>query len=470
MGTPATISTDVKHTLLRALVERCTFGYTHAEYELAKSLGPRGYVEFHLAKDAIDDSALDADLATLPTLWWTPQQTADHVATNHPVQELKHASILRAVHSRRQLFERVVEFFTDHFNVYIKDGSVRMLKPTDDREVIRRHAFGSFSDLLRASMRSAAMLMHLDNDENSKDGPNENYARELMELHTLGVDGGYTETDVKEAARCLTGFGFWPLGSGAFGSFQFWPAKHDPDAKLVLGQSFPAGLGIADGDRLADVLLAHPSTPRFVSRKLARHLLRYEPAAKTVDAAVAAWTATDGDLRAVIRVLLAERTLLDEQPWAHRKVKRPMHFVASLLRAVGAKVTMPASLMTPGPLTQELRVLGQEPYDWPTPNGYPDLASAWGSALYARWSFASRLLAGSLAGVVVDPAIVLARLAATGETTPGAAVDVLLTGGRFTAAERRAIDDFAASVAAPQWPEVAEWIALGASSRSFQQY
>lgn len=465
-----TIAPNATDVMLRALVEHASFGFTLEEFTLAKSLGYEGYLDHQLAKDAIDDSALDAKLATLPTLAWTAQQAVDHAATNHPVQELKHAAILRAVHSKRQLYERVVEFFTDHFSIYIKDGSVRMLKPTDEREVIRKHAFGKFGDLLRASMRSAAMLMHLDNDENSKDGPNENYARELMELHTLGVDGGYGENDVKEAARCLTGFGFWPLGSGVFGVFQYWASKHDPGAKVVLGQSFPANQGIADGDRLADVLLAHPSTPRFVTRKLARHLLRYEPSERTVASAVAVWESTQGDLKSVIRALLSESTMLHEQPWQHPKVKRPVHFAASLMRAIGATVTMPASLMTPGPLTEELRVLGQEPYDWPTPNGYPDTASAWGSALYARWSFASRLLDGSMAGAVVDPAIVLARLAATGKSTPGAAIDALLSGGRFTAVERRAIDDYAALSPIAQWANVAEWIALGAASRSFQQY
>jgi len=465
-----TFTPSFTDTMLRALVDRCTFGFTPEEFALARALGPDGYVEHHLAKDSIDDSFVETKLLGVPSIGWTPQQAADHAATNHPVQELKHAALLRAVYSKRQLFERLVEFFTDHFSIYIKDGSVRLLKPTDEREVIRKYAFGRFGDMLKASMRSAAMLMYLDNDENSKFGPNENYARELMELHTLGVDGGYSEDDVKEAARCLTGFGFLPLGSGSFGTFQFQMSKHDTGAKTVLGTYFAPNQGVNEGEHLADLLLAHPNTPRFVTRKLARFLLRYEPSDTTVDRAVNVWQQTGGEIKAVVRELLSTKTLFSEQPWAKPKLKRPVHFAASLLRALGADIPMPVSLMTAGPLTQEMRILGQEPYDWPTPNGYPDTAAAWGSALYSRWSFASRLLGGAMAGAVVDPTIVMTRLAATGASTAGTAIDLLLTGGRMTDSERRQIDLYASSIAAPQWSEIAEWVALGASGPTFQQY
>jgi uncharacterized protein (DUF1800 family) len=465
---PQVIVANQQDVMLRAIVERCTFGFTLTEWALAKALGPSGYVEYHLAADMIDDSALSAKLQGLPSLGWSPQETLAHTTTNHPVQELKHAAILRAVYSKRQLFERVVEFFTDHFNIYIKDGSVRMLKPTDDRDVIRKHAFGKFSELLRASMRSAAMLMFLDNDQNTKEGPNENYARELMELHTLGVDGGYTETDVKEAARCLTGWSFWPLGSGAFGVFTFNAAAHDQGAKQVLGQSFPANQGIADGDQLAQLLLSHPATPRFVGGKLARHLLRYEPSSELVERIVETWQQTDGDIKSIVRIILAEKTLLQEAPWTHRKLRRPFAFAAWLLRVTHAEIPQPASLMTPGPLTQELRILGQEPYDWPMPNGYPDSVAAWGTGLYGRWSFASRLLDGSLAGASVDANAIVADLAGTGILAPGVAISEMLSGGRMTDKECRILDSYASSAVAPRRKDIAEWIALAASCESMQ--
>lgn len=455
---------------LLALIERCSFGYTRRELELALLLGPTGYVEYHLAPEAIDDSDLEARLAPLPTLAMTPQQLAMDAGTHHPVQELKHAALLRAVYSKRQLFERVVEFWTDHFSIYIKDGSVRMLKPTDDRDVVRKHAFGRFADLLRASMHSAAMLMYLDNDENRKDGPNENYARELMELHTLGVDGGYQESDVKEAARCLTGWRFLPLGSGSFGTFAFAAEDHDDGPKQVLQHVFPGSNGIKDGEDLAALLIAHPATPRFVGAKLARFLLRAEPSAALIDQVVAVWHATGGNVRALVRTILSPAALAAEQPWLHRKLKRPFHFAVSLLRVLGAELPLPPTLLQPGPLTEELRILGQEPFEWPTPNGYPDLESTWGSTLLARWSFASRLLAGEMAGASIDPNALLVALAGTGAAGWGHALDVLLTGGRMTRRERRLLDGYGAAAGLGVWQDAAERLALAASTESFQRY
>ena len=188
---------------------------------------------------------------------------------------LRQSAILRAVYSRRQLQERMVEFWSDHFNIYAFKGQGPQFKVVDDHETIRAHALGKFRDLLGASARSAAMLGYLDNTSNRKGVPNENYARELMELHTLGVHGGYTQRDVKEVARCLTGWTtekHWHRGR-----FLFDPDAHDNGAKQVLGLTIAPGGGVTDGERVLDMLAGHPSTARHLARKLCVHFLGDAP-------------------------------------------------------------------------------------------------------------------------------------------------------------------------------------------------
>src|SRR5262245_37744044 len=193
------------------LVNRITQGFSQPLYDRVKTRGYHYFLEEQLNPDAIDDSALDAVLAQYPSLAMSygdlyanyTSQGLDYVV----YYELKFANLLRSIYSNRQLFERMVEFWTDHFNIdHNKDGEPTF-KTVDDREVIRRHALGKFPDLLVASANSGAMMVYLDNFLNTKYGANENYAREIMELHSLGVNGGYTETDVKQLARCLTGWG-----------------------------------------------------------------------------------------------------------------------------------------------------------------------------------------------------------------------------------------------------------------------
>jgi uncharacterized protein (DUF1800 family) len=459
--------------LLRRLVERVGYGYTDHEFALALHLGVQGYVEHHLAPELIDDSACDARLAPLTALGMTAQQLVDAYLPDQmplPMQQLKHACVLRAVYSKRQLFEKVVEFWTDHFAIRQSKGTVRFLKVVDDRDVIRAHAFGRFRELLAASVHSAAMLRFLDNDTNTPSGPNENYARELLELHTLGVDGGYTEQDVKEAARCLTGWRFVPFGVQPYGIFSFVASDHDDGSKIVLEHIFPAGGGPADGETLITLLADHPSTPRFVGRKLARWLLRYEPSEALVDAIAQRWTATDGDIRELLRVILAPEWLADAQLAQHPKLRRPFHFATGLLRTLGAEIPHPPTFLYPAPVVEELHLLGQRPYEWFDPDGFPDTESAWASGLQPRWSFASRLLAGGIGGVALDSHTLMARLAATGAATPGGAVDLLLTGGAFSDHDRSVLDDYAAAVSLASWPQVSELLALGASSLSYQHY
>ena len=245
--------------------------------------------------------------------------------------ELQQAKILRAALSERQLNEVMVDFWSNHFNVDIRKNDCRALKMTEDRDVIRPHVLGKFRDILGASAKSPAMLKYLDNAENSvprersaiekavieiyvsyklgisgtglipdKEGPNENYGREILELHTLGVDGGYTQKDVEEVARCFTGWGV----SGSYGSFEFKLDRHDKGAKTVLGVKIPAGGGIKDGEKVLDALARHPATARFISRKLCQRFVADEPPAALVERAAKVFTESDGDIRQVVETII----------------------------------------------------------------------------------------------------------------------------------------------------------------------
>jgi uncharacterized protein (DUF1800 family) len=284
-----------------------------------------------------------------------------------------------------------------------------------ERDVIRPHALGRFRDLLGATARSPAMLFYLDNWQsaapvssrgrppgpdaarrpdvpgrplqNRRRGINENYARELMELHTLGVDGGYTQADVQEVARAFTG---WTIAQPrAGGGFRFEPRMHDVGEKVVLGHRIRAGGGMDDGERVLDLLARHPSTARFVAGKLARRFVADEPPAALVLRAAARFAATDGDIREVVRTIVTSPEFF--APAAYRaKVKTPLEFVASAVRAAGV------DLRNPMPAVQALRELGMPPYMCEPPTGYADEAAAWVNtgALLNRMNFAVGLTRG----------------------------------------------------------------------------
>lgn len=461
---------------LGALVERITWGATPDDRRQALQLGHVGLVEQQLDHLAIPDTALDAALAPYTTLDQSAQVLLDLYsddASPVPVHHLQQSVALRAVLSRRQLFERTVAVLNDHFSVYLKDGAVRLLKLVDDKHVMRAHAFGSFPALLAATVHSPAMLHYLDNHLNVAGGPQENYARELMELHTLGVDGGYSEDDVKEAARCLTGWSYIQLGmAGTFGSFRYLAANHDDGEKTVLGQVFPAGQGKADGDQLVALLAGHPNTAAFVARKLCTDFLVDDPPQAVIDAVAAAYMSSGGDLKAMLRVTLSLESFATAKPWTRRKFKQPLRWVTGLLRALGATPLSPPDWDEPGPFLEELRLLGQVPFDWFSPNGWPDGAGAWGRSLLPRWSFASRLAAGELtAAVDYDPESLPERLQATGQPSWGAALDVLLTGGGgLSPADRAQLDAHAAALPVIDTASVGELLALAASAPSYQTF
>lgn len=310
-------------------------------------------------------------------------------------EALTQAALLRAVYSKWQLRERMAAFWSDHFNIYgrkvVDFGKayatthLSYYLQADQMNVVRRHALGRFPDLLQASAHSPAMLGYLDNQLSHAGVANENYAREIMELHTLGVGGGYTQRDVQEVARCLTGWTIEDRFAHRRGTFRFDPARHDNGEKRVLGQTIPAGGGEADGVRVLTILSSHPATARFIAGKLVRHFHGSDDPART-NRLAAIYTATGGDIAAMLRPLLVSDDLPDAPPI----LKRPWDFLASALRHADADTDAGAGVQ------KHLLAMGQPLFEWPMPNGYPEKTTAWTGSFLARWNFACALAGGNI--------------------------------------------------------------------------
>ncbi len=377
------------------LLERTSFGATRAEQALARSLGYEGWIDYQLNLGPEADAALEQQLrGSTPLVFASAAElgtiyTGEVRLRTQAYNELLAATLLRAWFSRRQLFERMVEFVGDLLHVSATDGRLGTLKILDDREVVRAHAFGRFRDLIGASARSPAMLEYLDNALNGRQGINENYARELLELHTLGVDGGFTEEDVIEVARCFSG---WTYERRSL-RFVFNGAWHDSGPKRVLGTAIAAGGGLSDGETVLDLLAAHPSTARYVVTRMARRFVGDRPPPALIADVAATFGASGGDLRATLRALLVHPITRRSPP---AKLKRPFEMMVSLLRNLEAGY-QEGSLRL---LLDWLGRLAHRPFAWPAPNGYPDHAGYWQSpnGLLQRWNFGAEALAGSLAG------------------------------------------------------------------------
>jgi uncharacterized protein (DUF1800 family) len=398
-----------------AVLRRLTFGPTLQERQAVAQLGPHAWIEEQLALETIDDSACELRLRAIESLSLTAGELADwsdklfdEVDRHSVPDELAQAALLRQLTSRRQLYERMVDFWSDHFNISTDKGECYFLKTVDDREVIRPHALGRFGDLLQASAHSPAMLVYLDNQANQAGNPNENYAREVLELHTLGVDGGYTQRDVMELARCLTG---WTVNQHFWrGQFTFRPAAHDSGPKLVLGIPVaPGGLDEAEG--VLARLAQDPATARLVCTKLVRRFIADPPPLDLVQRAAEGFGVSGGDLRQVLRLIL-----LDGLPRMQLRFTRPAEFVVSALRQLHARLDHPSQLLP------HLRRMGQPYFAWPSPDGYPDHDDAWRHNLLPRWQFALSLSQGELPGVEVPWRAI--RQLASGQD-PGATADVL---------------------------------------------
>jgi uncharacterized protein (DUF1800 family) len=432
------------------VLNRLGYGPAPGDVERLQRMGIDAYVEAQLNPAAIADDKLRARLEAFETLTLSTREQAERyflpalqqrraaqranaqdpemrdmkpgeaprlprspemMAERRVMQELTQQKVLRAAYSDRQLEEVMVDFWFNHFNVFAGKGQTRLYLTEYERDTIRPRVFGRFRDLLGAVAESPAMLFYLDNwqsaapDEaetmmgragrgrrpllnrpapNRRRGINENFARELMELHTTGVDGGYTQKDVQEVARAFTGWTIDAPRQG--GGFRFDPRIHDNGEKIVLGTRIPRGGGKRDGELVLDLLAAHPSTAKFIATKLARRFVSDDPPRALVERAARTFTESNGDLRQVVRTIITSKEFF--APDAYRaKVKTPLEFVASAVRASGVDVRNAM------PLVQAVNQLGMPLYMCQPPTGYADKAEAWVNTgtLLNRMNFALTL-------------------------------------------------------------------------------
>lgn len=456
---PPEVAADVDPgSLLAKLVRRTTLGISQTELNRAVSLGYSGFLEYHLNHLAINDAAVDAVLNDLDTLTMQPYQLFP-LQAGQVVTELMQALFVRAVFSNRQLFERMVEFWTDHFNIDITNELDQFYKTVDDREVVRTHALNTFPAILSASAHSPAMLYYLNNDLSVAGNPNENYARELMELHTMGVDGGYTQTDVVEVARCFTGWTIYGRGGTGMlaGTFRYNNAIHDNAQKIVLGNIIPAGGGMQDAITVLNILTNHPSTAQFISRKLCVRLLAEDPPQSIVNTVAATYTATGGDIKAMIRAALAPNILAD----AALKYKRPFHIMTSALR------TLPCTIASAAGLRNQLNAAGHQPFYWGPPDGYPDTFAHWSGLILPRWNFGSSVMQGAVSGVTVDYATFFSGLTTADQMADKIKQAMFL--GEMPTYDRNRIRDYLLPNT-PSTTRQRDAIALAIASPSFQWY
>jgi uncharacterized protein (DUF1800 family) len=448
------------------VLNRIGFGPRPGDIERVQQIGLAKYIDQQLHPDRVPNGALDERLAPMTTLEMsnaelmdkyfapadmlrqaqqkrqaqaaqqaqaagttpppqpqppvlTPQQRLVQQGQQNVMAELMNAKVLRAAVSERQLEEVLVDFWFNHFNVFVGKGQVRQYLTSYERDAIRPHVLGKFRDMLGATAHSPAMLFYLDNFQSASPTPpaqqkprrdpfygrpmpfpgkpqpqpqrqgrglNENYARELMELHTLGVDGGYTQKDVQEVARVFTGWTIDQPRQG--GNFIFREQMHDQNEKLVLGTKIKAD-GEKEGEKVLDLLASHPSTARHIAFKLAQRFVADEPPKALVDRAAKRFLDTRGDLREVTRTIITSKEFFAEDAY-RAKVKTPLEFVISAARASDANI------VNPQPIVNALRQLGMPLYGAQPPTGYSMTADAWVNtgSLLNRLNFAVQLVAG----------------------------------------------------------------------------
>jgi len=495
-------------------LDRLAYGPRPGEVDAVAAGGVMNWIDGQLSPDQLDDRLVAERATAFRILRYDPRDLArlyaaarnerregrqggkDEEMGRRLAGEVEQLAVVRAALSRRQLYEVMVDFWANHFNVFFGKGADRVLAPSYIEETLRPRAFGKFADLLIATARSPAMLFYLDNWESvapgsappavtrprlgarpwfgrgryvpgfsrepaqadsqrqrvlerMPEGINENYARELLELHTLGVDGGYTQQDVIEVARIFTGWSIKRPQQG--GGFEFHDWAHDDGEKTVLGVRFPAGHGTDEGVRLLKLLASLPATMHHVSRKLCQRLVNDDPPDGCVDDAVAAWKRSSGDMREVVRAIVHGPDFWAPQN-IRAKVKTPLEFVVSAVRAVGGDPD------TTPRLAQVVARLGQPLYRHVAPDGYPEREEAWvnSGALLDRMNVAVALAAGRLPGVTVALEAV-APATADAEQLIAAVNDGVL-GGAMSDNTRRVIRD---ELAAAPDPVAARALAVG---------
>jgi uncharacterized protein (DUF1800 family) len=400
----------------------------------------------------------------------------------HVVQELSAQRIIRAADSERQLNEVMVDFWMNHFNVFAGKGVDSVYLTSYERDAIRPHIWGRFEDLLMATAKSPAMLFYLDNARSFADpanrpgnpprtaagfgrggfgrrgalgggfsrpmaqpemrprnqsqargGLNENYAREIMELHTLGVDGGYTQKDVTELARVLTG---WSIGTPQEGGgFVFRERLHDVQPKTVLGIQFPAGGGIEEGEKMIHVLAHRPSTAHHIAYELCQRLIADDPPGAAVDRVTKRFLDTDGDLRQTVKAVIDSPEFWDRRNY-RAKVKSPFQYSVSAIRATNATVDDPM------PIARALNQMGEGLYLCQPPTGYSNVGSAWinTGALISRLNFALAMAAGRMPGTRTDVTNLISPDDAADARRSVDALAESLTGGSLTGETKQTIE------------------------------
>jgi uncharacterized protein (DUF1800 family) len=428
------------------VLNRLTFGPKPGDVQKVRAIGLENWIDQQLRPDKINDSGMEQFIARYPAInqdqndllrQYAEQQRArrqvrqeradttramngaDSMAmrqqlqqqfglTRQVVAQLQSSRVARAVSSERQLQEVMTDFWENHFNIYAQKGGPEPYYLTDfDQNVVRPRALGKFRDLLEAVAQSPAMLFYLDNARSMADstrptqrqmpqqrkhpGLNENYGRELLELHTLGVDGGYTQQDVINVARAFTGWTIKPPPQG--GGFVFRPQVHDAGEKIVLGHKLAPGRGMEDAEDVLDILAKSPATARFISFKLARRFVSDSPSKALVDHAAQIYLKTDGDIREVVRSIITSPEFFSQQAF-HSKVKSPFEVVVSAMRALNA-----APDSTPRS-AQVIAFLGQPIFGHQAPNGWPETGEPWMNtgAILNRINFGMAVAAGRLPG------------------------------------------------------------------------
>jgi len=402
-------------TIAHAL-NRMAFGARPGDVERVRAMGLDRYIEQQLHPEKISDNEATSRITALTTVRMRSRELAEKFErpaiearrrakaqgdeargprmrnqANTVLNELAQQKLLRAIYGERQLQEVLTDFWFNHFNVDARKGPDRFLVTAYERDVIRPRVLGKFRDLLEADAKSPAMLFYLDNwMSNVRKGLNENYGRELMELHTLGVDGGYTQRDVTEIARAFTGWTIDKPRQG--GGFRFEPRLHDDGEKMVLGHRIKAGGGMRDGEQVLDILAEHPSTARFIATKLVRRFVSDAPPPSLIDRAAARFRQTGGDLREVMRTILTSPEFLSPDAF-DVKVKTPFEFVVSAERALAADVIGGPGENDAMPLVRIMQQLGMPLYQCQPPTGYKDTTDAWVNtgALVARMNVALQL-------------------------------------------------------------------------------
>jgi uncharacterized protein (DUF1800 family) len=467
------------------LLNRAGYGPRPGDVEKVRQKGVSKYIEEQLRPEGINESALDPRLASFDTLRADPATIWNRYQRDpRPiVEQLQSQKIIRAIYAERQLQEVLTDFWFNHFNVNWSKGGVQAVTTGYERDAIRPHVLGKFKTLLLATARHPAMLVYLDNAMSSAAGINENYARELMELHTLGVDGGYLQKDVEEVARAFTGWTVSRDGS----TFEFRKDMHVPGSKVLLEHTIASG-GYEEGEAVLDILTHHPGTARFIATKLVRRFVADEPPPALVRRVAQVFTDTDGDIRTMVRTILTSEEF--SSPSAIRaKAKSPFEAVVSAMRAIdadllasidsqaaqgamrglpagdivltkagGARIRVSPAII----ITRVIQDMGQFPYQNPEPTGYPDRSDYWMNSLTVlnRMNFAVSLVNNEVLGTNVDENKLRAMLQGNAESK-----DAWKTALAAVIEPRRP----EAGQVSPASPSVARAFALALGSPDFQQ-